>query len=249
MLIDLRPWLVYFEQNAVKPPSIPWHLQVALTPEERQCIAPSIAAFQLGEYSEGKGLMQAAQYFSQQHDLPELPPITRLFIKEEQHHALLLKQFMDRHQMPLLKNNWTDGLFRKLRKNVSYPISITVLVSAEIIALVYYQALRNSTQSLTLRAICEKILQDERAHVAYEASILKALGRQTAFPKRVLIQALHRLLFLGMALVVYKEHRRLLQRGGYAFPLFWAAGWTAFDTWFTDQGELERAIPISHTQQ
>lgn len=233
MLANLEAWLVYFEQNAIKPSSIAWHLEEALTEQELSWIGPSMAAFQLGEYSEGKGLMQAAQEFAQAHNLPELLQITRLFIKEEQHHALLLKRFMDRHQIPLLRQNWTDDLFRKLRKNVSYPSAITVLVSAEIIALVYYQALKKSSQSLILQAICDKILQDERAHVVYESSILQALHHRAPLLQRLLSQTWHRFLFLGMALVVYQTHRQLLDRSGYAFRRFWSACWTEFTRAFS----------------
>ena len=43
-------------------------------------------------------------------------------------------------------------------------LSITVLITAEIIALVYYGALQRCTASGVLEAICARILDEEAAH-------------------------------------------------------------------------------------
>jgi len=60
------------------------------------------------------------------------------------------------HGLPTIQANWTDAVFRRLRKNVSYEWSITVLIVAEIIALVYYKALRESTTSVVLKSNMQK---------------------------------------------------------------------------------------------
>src|SRR2546423_6688000 len=60
MLNSLKAWHDYFLQNRAASDAIPWNAPDTLTDEEKACIGKSIAAFQLGEYSEGKGLMKAA---------------------------------------------------------------------------------------------------------------------------------------------------------------------------------------------
>src|SRR5205085_5738703 len=119
----------------------------------KRCVGKSIAAFQLGEQSEGKGLLKAADSFAQNTDNPYLSQITRLFIAEEQNHALLLRKFMELNGIPLLKHNWTDSIFRRLRKNVGFELSITALITAEIISVVYYDAMNNATKSHLLKRI------------------------------------------------------------------------------------------------
>jgi hypothetical protein len=60
LLPDLKIWLNHFEYHAANRRPVPAGLSDDLTPEERQRIARSIAAFQLGESSEGKSLLRAA---------------------------------------------------------------------------------------------------------------------------------------------------------------------------------------------
>jgi hypothetical protein len=107
-----------------------------LSDEERQCIQDSIAAFQLGEYSEGHNLLRFARAYAQRCGDDTLVQITRDFIKEEQRHALLLKRFMVAQSLEVIQRNWTDTMFRRLRRYVGYELPITVLIIAEIIALV-----------------------------------------------------------------------------------------------------------------
>jgi hypothetical protein len=232
MLNSLKAWHDYFLQNRTASDAIAWHGPDTLTDEEKACIGKSIAAFQLGEYSEGKGLMKAATAFAQQHGCPDLVPITRLFIGEEQNHALLLKRFMALHRIEPLKKNWTDTVFRRLRKNVGFELSLSVLITAEIISLVYYKALQRGTGSSLLKAICNKILADENAHITYESALLNHLRQAKPAVIRKLIILLHQLLLLGTITVVYWSHKPVLNRGGDDFSRFFAACWLEFSDRF-----------------
>src|SRR6267142_779652 len=106
-LDSLEQWHRYYVNNAKSPDGIPWETAEEITNEERRCIKDSIAAFQLGEYSEGRGLKKFAEEYSRNFDDDYLAKITRLFIGEEQNHALLLKRFMAIHQLPTIQANWT----------------------------------------------------------------------------------------------------------------------------------------------
>jgi hypothetical protein len=135
---DLVSWLAYFDSNAAASDLIPWDdAHDVLTADEQTCIESSIAKFQLGEYSEGHSLLTFAAAFADELGEQRLVSITRRFIKEEQKHALMLKRFMQNHGMRTLQRNWTDTVFRRLRKYAGYEASITVLITAELIALVY----------------------------------------------------------------------------------------------------------------
>lgn len=229
---SLKEWYAYFTQKSFNRGSLACEVQDVLTAEEKRCIAKSIAAFQLGEYSEGKGLLKAAERYAEKIDNPYLVPITRLFIAEEQNHALLLRDFMVRHEIKLIKKNWTDAIFRRLRKNVGYELSITVLITAEIISLVYYKALRGCTHSQLLRRICDKILSDERAHVKYESAMLYDIRQEKYATSLALIAFLHRFLYFGTSLVVYLTHRKVFRKGGYNFSRYWSDCWREFSNCF-----------------
>src|SRR5215213_7201811 len=160
MLCSLKSWHDYFAENSSNKGAIAWDEEDTLTVAEKKRIGESIATFQLGEYSEGRGLLKFATQYASEHADDYLIKITRLFIAEEQNHALLLKRFMDRHEIAALKKNWTDTVFRRLRKNVGYELSVTVLITAEIISLVYYRALKKCTGSRLLAKVCDKLLAD-----------------------------------------------------------------------------------------
>lgn len=216
----LESWHSYFLRNSLAAINVPWEAEDSLSAEETRRVSSSIAAFQLGEYSEGKGLMRLAEDHAGKIGSGVLIDITRLFIREEQNHALLLKRFMDAHGIAPLKSHWTDRVFRRLRKLLDFELSLTVLITAEIIALVYYDALKNCTGSKVLRAVCEKILNDETSHVRYESGLILRMRGARPFLVRRAVSAFHVILFSGTVLVVYFGHREVLGKGGYGFTRF-----------------------------
>ena len=83
-----------------------------------------------------------------------------------------------------------------------------MLVTAEIIAKVYYAALREATQSEVLRTICDQILRDEYKHVEFQTEQLATMrSNRNAAPLWVTL-ALHRILFIGTVMVVGWSHGR-----------------------------------------
>jgi hypothetical protein len=131
-----------------------------------------------------------------------------------------------------MKHNWTDHIFRRLRKNVGFELSVTILISAEILSLVYYDALKKSTNSDLLKKLCTKILADEMAHVKYESEMLISIRQSKSALSRALINFLHKFLFIGTVFVVYLSHRKVLNRGKYDFANFVAACWLEFSDCF-----------------
>ena len=231
----LGRWHAYFLANSLNPGNIPWGPVDYMPADERRRISASVAAFQLGEYSEGKGLLKLAAEYAGRVGSGELTDITRLFIREEQNHALLLKRFMGSQGIEPLKSHWTDWVFRKLRKALDFELSLTVLVTAEIISLVYYDALHKCTGSKVLKAICEKILADEAAHVSYESELILHIRGSRPRLLGCAENLFHRFLFSGTVLVVYSGHRRVLRGGGYSFGRFWRSCSAEFSNCFAQR--------------
>jgi hypothetical protein len=218
---EIDSWLSFFRARRRRTPEAAE--EHPLDPGHRALIARSIATFQLGESSDGGHLRAAARAFAGKHGLAALPEITDLFIAEEQFHAALLAAFMNANGIPSMRSQWTDRVFRALRRHAGFEPAIAVLLVAEIIALVYYQALAEATPSRALRAICATILADERAHVAYESTLLLRFRlRRSAFG-RICARAVHHVLFAGAVAVVFLGHRGVLRAGGFTFRRFQGA--------------------------
>ena len=240
MLTNLRVWLNHFEYHAEQPRGVPGGSAGALRPEERRLIARSIAVFQLGEQSDGSGLLRAASRFAAVHGDDLLPRITELFIREERRHARLLREFMEDHGIRAKSNHWTDAIFRRVRRLAGFELYLHILIIAELIGNVYYRALEAATGCQRLKVLCRTLLADELAHVGYESELILELRARKHPALRALIRLVHRAFFCGAACAVWISHRAVLRHAGhtgggflracfaqYAFHLEPPAAWSA----------------------
>ncbi len=217
---DLKVWLDHFEYHSTRRCVLPPGRPGDLTGWERRLIGRSIATFQLGEQSDGRSLRSAAQCYEREHDLAPLARIVALLIAEEQHHAALLGAFMDEHGLPRKRSDWTDHLFRRLRRLAGFELYLSVLVTAELIGKVYYRALEAATGSSQLQTLCRMLVADELAHVGLETDLLRAMHERKSPAARALETAALRTFFTGASLVVWMTHRRVLRSAGYRIGTF-----------------------------
>jgi hypothetical protein len=226
-------WRRYFEANARSLLEIPWHIGAELTPQEIGAIAQSLKEFQAGESSEGKHLYHNAQVYADRTGDREYVGAIRLFIAEEQRHARDLGRFLRLNAIPLVKTTFTDRVFRRLRSLVGgLEVSVGVLITAEIIAKVYYAVLREATQSTILRRLCDQILSDELRHVQFQAEQLAALRAKRNWLAMVITMLMQRFLYLGTTLVVWFFHRTVIRRGGLSFAAWNRSCWRVFNSAF-----------------
>ncbi len=220
---SMQNWVDHFRWNGTVAMRVPWHIGPDLSDEDRAAIAHSIRVFQLGEDSEGRHLMRYAKEWADRTGDSAYPEAIRMLIAEEQRHALVLGRFMELNGIVRIKRGCTDGVFRRAR-NVfnSLEVSISVLVTAEIIAKIYYPVLSAATTSIVLRVICEQIMREEIAHVEFQTEQLARLrfGRP-AYGIRA-TRFLHRLLFYPTVIVVGLSHRMALRRGGLSLWQFFS---------------------------
>ena len=210
-----QDWVQYFRRNGFVAMRVPWHLGADLIPEEKTAIARSIGLFQLGERSEGRHLMQYARTWAERCGDAAYTEAIRMLIAEEQRHSGALTRFMEMNGIPRLTHGFSDGIFRRLRNLVgSLEISISVLVTAEIIAKVYYPALHAATDSLVLRAICEQLYRDEAAHVVFQTEQLARIRATRSVPGICATGILHRILFYPTAVLIALSHSAVIRRAG-----------------------------------
>jgi hypothetical protein len=148
-------------------------------------------------------------------------PALKLFIAEEQEHSAILGRFLDRERIPRLTNHWLDAVFRRLRKLAGLELCATVLVTAEVLAIPFYQALRDATRSQLLRAICERILCDEAAHLRFQALTLGLVRRRLGHKARIMHLLGHTVLFRGTAWLLWQQHRAVFRAAGWDLRRYW----------------------------
>lgn len=217
-------WRDYFISNRNHFAYLDWADVDPLTSNERKTITASIRQFQRGEHSEGKHFLHFAKELNDQ----SYEDAVKLFIKEEQDHAEVLGRFMAIHNIPPLKKDWLDNTFRKLRKLGGLEGSVTVLLSAEIISMVYYDALDRSTRSFMLQEISRQILVDEDMHLRFQSYTLRIVYSRKQKFSVLFSGILHSILMVGTILMVWFFHRKVLKAGGYHFASFLHAVWKQF---------------------
>jgi hypothetical protein len=217
---DLQVWLNHFEHHSRGAHGAPADASDVLEPDERRLIASSIATFQLGEQAQGTTLMRATGRFAQANRIPVLERIMQLFLVEEQHHAALLQAFMEDHGIALKTADWTDRVFRRVRRLAGLELYLHVFSCAELIGNVYYRALETVTHCQRLQILCRKLVADELAHVGFESQLLRSLRARRAPTMRAMMRLAHWTFFVGAAAVVWSTHRPVLRCAGYSagFP-------------------------------
>jgi len=241
---ELEVWRNHFEHHARHRRRIPRGLSDVLRADERHLIASSIATFQLGECSEGRTLRRAVEQHARQHQVPHVVRIFDLLIREEQRHARLLGAFMQDHRIPFKKTDWTDRVFRLIRRPAGLQLYLSVLICAELIGKVYYRALESATDCRRLRVVCRAIVADELAHIGFESQLLFALRGARAAPLRALARPAHRVFFTFTAAVVWFAHRPVLRRAGLSARSFLCSCLAEY-AFYLDPTAADRDLKVS----
>jgi len=214
-------WQEHFLENRYRAAALPWHDPYQLSAREARLVGRSIQQFQLGEFARGRGFVRRAASHPVLGRDSLFVPALRLFIEEEQEHSAILGRFLDREGIPRLSQHWLDKIFRRLRKLAGLEICAAVLVTAEVLAIPFYQALRDATGSPLLRAICVRILCDEAAHLNYQGLTLGLIRRPMPERARAIRSFFHETLFRSTAILLWQQHRSVFHAAGWDFGRFW----------------------------
>lgn len=212
-----RRWTQHFLRNKERGPDQPWTRGAGLTHNERQIVIASIQQFQLGESGEGRHLKKCAVAHGKKiGDIGYLEAI-HLFVAEEQRHSAMLGQYLDLADAPRLVESKIDGIFRWLRHLMGIELSLIVLSTAEIVATVYYRALRDATGCPLLQSICKKILRDEAAHLSFHRQRFQILRQRRSFAMRSALRLFHHTLLMAALLPVWWCHGAVFRAAGMGF--------------------------------
>ncbi|MBQ7718431.1 MAG: hypothetical protein IJT38_03950 [Clostridia bacterium] len=214
---NYHQWYKYLKDNDKQRLIIDFSSEPLLNKAERKLIFPSIKAFQIGEHSDGTILLKAVSKFAAQIDEPTYKNVMASFIKEENFHSYYLAQYMNYHKEPLRKSTFLDRIFRKIRQAGGIFLEISVLETAEIIALSYYSALANTAKKLNsaaLVSICEQMLNDELRHIVLQSYTISRM-------KINWFKCLFRKLLMKLTTdAVWIAYHHLLKSGNYSYSHF-----------------------------
>jgi hypothetical protein len=175
----------------------------------------------LGESGEGKHLYQAAKdYAIESGDVEYVEAATNL-IKEEQRHAGYLKGFMTIEGIGAARKSRLNRVFKRLRKSADLEVCISVLITAEIIAKVYYPALGRATRSTLLQRLCKRIEEEEIEHVIFQSERLAMIRRDRGGIRLKVAHVLQKILFIGTCLLVWRRHASAMRLSGLGFRSYW----------------------------
>jgi hypothetical protein len=216
-LYSTRRWVEHFELNRGRQPLHPWALGAKLTSADRINVIDSIKQFQLGESGEGRHIKKCARIYAERSGDSDYPNAVHLFIAEEQGHSGVLGRYLDLAGESLLTKSKVDGIFRWLRHLMGLELSLIVLSTAEVVAAVYYRALRDATECELLRSICRRILRDEAAHLAFHRDRFMTLRWKRSLLTRSILRLAHHGLLMAALVPVWWCHRRVFRAGGIGF--------------------------------
>jgi hypothetical protein len=213
-------WMHVFEDNANNVDDFAWNEEYMLSEREKNIVSESIRQFQRGERGEGKYMFQEAKKYVRQCEDDSYMYALKLFIHEEHRHALYLQKFMQKKHIPKQTGHWVDTFFRWLRHKGNLEVTIIVLVTAELIAAVYYKALANATQSLLLKQICKRIISDEEIHIRFQSYALNRIQKDRNPVINFYMRLNYALLLGGTIPVVWFYHGKVFKAAGYNFISF-----------------------------
>ncbi len=211
---DYKEWVAYFADNNEKRLEIDFSEEKDMPAGKKALIFPSIRAFRKGEGSEGRHLADAAAKWADRTGRPEYKEAMQWFVREENWHSAYLKKYMDFHRIKDAEKSFLDKIFRRLRQLAGLKCEVTVLVTAEMIALTYYDALSKCTESSALKSICRQMLKDEIPHIIFQSYTIGHFNNSLAY-------RLARILLMEFtSLAVWCAYRQVFEAGGYCFRRF-----------------------------
>lgn len=214
-------WLNYFRANQAEPCEIPWRLTRRPGRKAWRALVPSLQQFQLGENAGGLHFLELARLHARQTGDGDFPEAIALFIAEEQRHSRLLGLYLRHIGAPLLRGHWLHGIFRTLRHWAGLELKVTVLVTAEVMAIPYYRAVLSISRCPVLNALCLRILREESAHLAFQGNTLRQFAEDRPLWLRRVFEAAHSLFLAGTCATTWFEHRRVFRLAGKSLPDVW----------------------------
>ncbi len=238
--MNTQHWIQHFEANTRLNHELKLPEATCELPEQpRAALARSLAIFQLGESGGGTRLRRYTRSIASLERLQGYQRAVDLFVAEEQSHAALLARTVAHLRGTLLQKQWSNSIFRWLRNLVNLEFNIQVLLTAELIAEVYFGLLSLRCSDPVVQTVARKLLRDEMGHLSFQRDFLfERLISLTPAMQRVW-RLQFRMIHLATAWVVSWDHSDCLRALDVTPSAFRAR---AAQCWVNFQSRLERRL-------
>lgn len=206
---DFSRWVLEFAAKAVARAAAgepEWAQGARLDP----AVVRSVQRFQVGESGDGAALIRKTERAGD----PAYTEAVRLFVAEEANHARMLELLLAAAGHGTIASHWSDSFFVALRRALGLRLELMVLTVAEVVALRYYQALRDGADDPLTTRVAGLVLADEMRHVPFHRQRLRAAFTTSPRPVRLVAVATWWIVLLGSLTVVAVDHGRALRRLG-----------------------------------
>lgn len=219
--MNTQRWISHFPANTALNDQLPLPETPCTLPSAiRVPLAASLAVFQLGEQGSGSRLRRYARAVAPLENYRGYQRAVDLFVAEAQSHSALLARVVGRLGGALLQRQWTHSIFRRLRGWINLEFAIQVLVTAELVAEIYYGLLYLAVPDEGVRRMSHKILRDEIKHLQFQREFLAERVAGFSPLARALWLAQFRLVHVATVAVVAWDHRRCLRALGWTQAAF-----------------------------
>ena len=156
-------WRAHFERNATRPrPLLPADL--SLPADVRRPLVHTLGIFQRGEVGEGRIAQEVKRARLSGLD-EDYHPALSAFILEEGRHATLLATALRSLGAAPIESSWAEAVFRHTRRAVDVRHELLVLLAAEVVAVVFYDALARGLGPSPLGSLLDNLVEDEEFHL------------------------------------------------------------------------------------
>lgn len=210
--MNTQNWINHFEANTSLNHKLPLpDMSCALPDATRTALARSLAIFQLGESGGGTRLRRYTRSIAALENLKGYQHAVDLFVAEEQSHATLLARAVKHLGGTLLQKQWTNSIFRWLRDLVNLEFNIQVLLTAELIAEVYFGLLSLRCSDPVVQTVAKKLLRDEMGHLSFQRDFLFERLKTLTPAMQCLWRWQFRFIHFATTQVVSWDHRNCLR--------------------------------------
>ncbi|MFT3705271.1 MAG: ferritin-like domain-containing protein [Agriterribacter sp.] len=215
-----KDWIAHFRTNA-REQRIDWNQTPSISPAEIEEILPSLQAWQLGETSDGRHLIQASSKYAKKINDYDYIDAVKLFIAEEQKHGNNLGAYLDVIKKPRIKQNWGDTLFRKIRYyNANMEIWTVAVITVESAAQIFYQCLKDASGCILLKEICTDILIDEAYHIDFQTERLQLIFQDKSSISKLVSRVIYPVFFFTTSTVIWLAHKKAFKAGNINFKKY-----------------------------
>ena len=213
--MDARNWIRYFESNRGSYHEPDWSAAREIRDgRELDLLRGSLATFQLGETGEGSALRRFAGKHGGDGQFHEYARALQLFVDEEKYHAQLLARTMYYLGGELIEKQWTNTLFRKLRRLINLEFEIQIFITAEIIGKAYYSLLYRRVGDPVVASVCGKLVSDEVQHLNFHIEFFRERLAGLGPLRRQLWMLQFETIFSAARLAVWFDHGACLRAFG-----------------------------------